>query len=190
MMPCRLTPSPRDRAPRHAAQVRAKTFVAVGHETANNRGKRALGGKGEAMDADLLANMELGVHAPAAGGPPAGAAAGGAGMARAAPSGAGDGAPPDSPTDAAGGELYFRGAALPDDDGIELSSAPVRADQLSALAERRRGENACRACHPAALCGMTHNGRAPLLHSRIGNPSRPGILLHPIAHTVLEGMAM
>jgi len=71
VMPCRLTPSPRDRAPRHAAQVRAKTFVAVGHETANNRGKRALGGKGEAMDADLLANMELGVHAPAAGGPPA-----------------------------------------------------------------------------------------------------------------------
>ena len=49
--------------------MRAKTFVAVGHETANNRGKRALGGKGEAMDADLLANMELGVHAPAAGGP-------------------------------------------------------------------------------------------------------------------------
>jgi hypothetical protein len=123
--PRRLTPPPRERAPSRAAQVRAKTFVAVGHETANNRGKRALGGKGEAMDADLLANMELGVHAPAAG-PPA-PVAGAAGAARAAPGGgAGAGAPPDSPTDAAGGDLYFRGASLPDDDGIELSSAPVR----------------------------------------------------------------
>ncbi len=118
--------------------MRAKTFVAVGHETANNRGKRALGGKGEAMDADLLANMELGVHAPAAGGP-APAAAGAAGAARAAlGGGARAGAPPDSPTDAAGGELYFRGASLPDDDGIELSSAPVRAERPSG-----KGGRAC-----------------------------------------------
>ena len=47
------------------AQVRAKTFVAVGHETANKGGD----GKGlrrETADANLLANMELGVHADAA----------------------------------------------------------------------------------------------------------------------------
>ena len=39
-----------------AVQVRTKTFVAVGHESANNvRAK-------DQMQANLLANMELGVH--------------------------------------------------------------------------------------------------------------------------------
>lgn len=46
-------------------QVRAKTFVAVGHETANKGadGKKL---RRDTIDANLLANMELGVHADAA----------------------------------------------------------------------------------------------------------------------------
>ena len=40
-------------------RVQAKTFVAVGHETANKVGQPP-----EAMESNLLANMELGVHNP------------------------------------------------------------------------------------------------------------------------------
>ena len=107
-----------------SVQVRAKTFVAVGHETAN-RNKRAAGGKAEAPDADLLANMELGVHSPdARGAPPQGGAVARAGGPGAA---AGAGGGPDSPGGGAHEEdLYYRGTSLPD-DGIEMSSAPVRA---------------------------------------------------------------
>lgn len=47
------------------AQVRAKTFVAVGHETAN-KGEGGKNLRRDTMDANLLANMELGVHADAA----------------------------------------------------------------------------------------------------------------------------
>ena len=103
-------------------QVRAKTFVAVGHETAN-RDKRAVGGKTEAPDADLLANMELGVHSADAQGPlPQGGA-----VARAGRLGAAAGAGGlDSPGGGAHEEdVYYRGTSLPD-DGIEMSSAPVR----------------------------------------------------------------
>ncbi len=46
-------------------QVRAKTFVAVGHETAN-KGEHGKNLRRDTMDANLLANMELGVHADAA----------------------------------------------------------------------------------------------------------------------------
>lgn len=42
-------------------QVRTKTFVAVGHESANNVTTK------DHMKANLLANMELGVHAPQGG---------------------------------------------------------------------------------------------------------------------------
>ncbi|KAK9846283.1 hypothetical protein WJX81_000927 [Elliptochloris bilobata] len=112
--------------------VRAKTFVAVGHETANRDKRAAAGGKGEAMDADLLANMELGVHAANAGGlsPP--------GVSRGSPGAAAGGGGPDSPAGGShGGEdLYYNGAALPDNDGIEMSSAPVPA---AALGRGRRG---------------------------------------------------
>ena len=47
------------------AQVRAKTFVAVGHETAN-KGEHGKNLRRDTMDANLLANMELGVHSDAA----------------------------------------------------------------------------------------------------------------------------
>ena len=40
-------------------RVQAKTFVAVGHETANKVGQPP-----EAMESNLLANMEMGVHNP------------------------------------------------------------------------------------------------------------------------------
>ena len=102
--------------------MRAKTFVAVGHETAN-RDKRVLSGKGEAVDADLLANMELGVHSHGAGGDLSPAAA--AGGASGGPSKAPGGTHADSPRGGDDGDLYYRGASLPDEDGIELSSAPV-----------------------------------------------------------------
>ena len=46
-------------------QVRAKTFVAVGHETAN-KGEHGKNLRRDTMDANLLANMELGIHADAA----------------------------------------------------------------------------------------------------------------------------
>ncbi len=45
-------------------QVRAKTFVAVGHETAN-KGEHGKNLRRDTMDANLLANMELGIHADA-----------------------------------------------------------------------------------------------------------------------------
>ena len=54
------------RVGRARAQVRAKTFVAVGHETANKGGDGRKGLRQETADANLLANMELGVHADAA----------------------------------------------------------------------------------------------------------------------------
>ena len=47
-------------------QVRAKTFVAVGHETANKGDAAGKKLRRDTMDANLLANMELGVHADAA----------------------------------------------------------------------------------------------------------------------------
>ena len=40
----------------YCVQVRTKTFVAVGHESANNVGSK------DHMQANLLANMELGIH--------------------------------------------------------------------------------------------------------------------------------
>ncbi len=46
-------------------QVKAKTFVAVGHETAN-KGEGGKNLRRDTMDANLLANMELGVHSDAA----------------------------------------------------------------------------------------------------------------------------
>ena len=49
-------------------QVRAKTFVAVGHETANKGDAKGNKLRRDTMDANLLANMELGVHADAAAG--------------------------------------------------------------------------------------------------------------------------
>ena len=45
--------------------MRAKTFVAVGHETAN-KGEHGKNLRRDTMDANLLANMELGIHADAA----------------------------------------------------------------------------------------------------------------------------
>lgn len=45
--------------------MRAKTFVAVGHETAN-KGEAGKNLRRDTMDANLLANMELGVHSDAA----------------------------------------------------------------------------------------------------------------------------
>ena len=48
----------------HVLQVRAKTFVAVGHETAN-KGEHGKNLRRDTMDANLLANMELGIHADA-----------------------------------------------------------------------------------------------------------------------------
>ncbi len=47
-------------------QVRAKTFVAVGHETANKGDAAGKKLRRDTADANLLANMELGVHADAA----------------------------------------------------------------------------------------------------------------------------
>ena len=44
-------------------QVRTKTFVAVGHESANNTKLAA----NDHMHANLLANMEMGMHQPGAG---------------------------------------------------------------------------------------------------------------------------
>jgi hypothetical protein len=46
--------------------VRAKTFVAVGHETANKGDAAGKKLRRDTADANLLANMELGVHADAA----------------------------------------------------------------------------------------------------------------------------
>ena len=45
--------------------MRAKTFVAVGHETAN-KGEHGKNLRRDTMDANLLSNMELGIHADAA----------------------------------------------------------------------------------------------------------------------------
>ena len=50
---------------RAGLQVRAKTFVAVGHETAN-KGEHGKNLRRDTMDANLLSNMELGIHADAA----------------------------------------------------------------------------------------------------------------------------
>lgn len=126
-------------------QVRAKTFVAVGHETAN-RDKRAAGGKTEAPDADLLANVELGVHSPdARGALPQGGAVARAGRPGAAAGGGG----PDSPGGGAHEEdLYYRGTSLPD-DGIEMSSAPVRLSccELGAIMYILLGLSRCRVGH-------------------------------------------
>ena len=43
-------------------RVQTKTFVHVGHETANKKGEQ--GQTQDAMESNLLANMELGVHNP------------------------------------------------------------------------------------------------------------------------------
>ncbi|BDA41803.1 Transmembrane protein 184B at N-terminal half [Coccomyxa sp. Obi] len=92
--------------------VKAKTFVAVGHETAN-KGEGGKNLRRDTMDANLLANMELGVHSDAAPGRHTSDMDGSVnGVAR-------------TTTD---DDAFYRTTRDPlevDEEGIEMSSAPV-----------------------------------------------------------------
>eukprot|EP00884_Botryococcus_braunii_P002753 jgi/Botrbrau1/12479/Bobra.0169s0026.1 len=108
-------------------KVRAKTFVAVGHETSNAVGAR---GKATSGDSGLLSNMELGVHAP--------------------PEQHMDGREAGSSQEAeVPGAIYSLGEPEtdfyhprhlePDEDGIELSSADVLdSPKLSASRKQKK----------------------------------------------------